>query len=95
MALQAKKVTYPAACYDPHHIFVFYSGDGKAVAAVEVCFGCTRVSALPELTEPMWYRHDFSALAHLSDELGLWFGTRTVKEWEALQGEVKRKPEKP
>ncbi len=77
----------PAACYDPHHIFVFYAKDGTVTNAIEVCFSCTGLATIPSTTEEQWYRHDFVALAYLADELGLWLENRTAKAYEALQKE--------
>jgi len=94
-AINAKEAVSPAACYDPHHIFVFYSDTGAVVAAIEVCFGCTGVSALPEVAEPRWYRHDFIALAKLTDGLGLWDESRTLQQWIDLHTEKEAKPKKP
>lgn len=82
--VNGKAVIAPAACYDPHHIFLFYSREGSVVAAVEVCFSCTGISTMPGISEKRWYRHDFVALARLTDELGLWRESRTVNEWEKV-----------
>ncbi len=90
-AITSGEVTYPAACYDPHHIFVFYDADGKPTGAIEVCFSCAGVHASPPLTKPQWYRHDFIRLARLTDALGLWLEHRTAAEYEALQRERKGK----
>lgn len=79
--------TEPAACYDPHHIFVFYAKDGTVTNAIEVCFSCTGVGTIPAAKEQQWYRHDFVALAYLADELGLWLENRTAKVYEELQKE--------
>jgi len=79
--------TEPAACYDPHHIFLFYADDGSVVGAIEVCFGCTGISTMPGAPKRQWDRHDFVALAHLTDALGLWREFRTVAQYEALQKE--------
>jgi len=81
-AVNGKEAIHPAACYDPHHVFLFYSGEGTIVAAVEVCFSCTGICTMPGISEARWYRHDFAALARLTDELGLWQESRTVNEWE-------------
>lgn len=91
-AVSAKRITYPAACYDPHHIFVFYSETGTVVAAIEICFSCTGVAAIPAIAEPQWYRHDYAALAKLTDELGLWLGPPTVKDWIAERDIPSKKP---
>ena len=77
----------PAACYDPHHIFVFYSDTGATVAAIEICFSCTGIATTPGKKKSQWYRHDFIALARLTDELGLWLEPRTLAQYEALQKE--------
>lgn len=31
------------ACYDPHHIFVFYDYEGRPVSAVEICLTCGQI----------------------------------------------------
>jgi hypothetical protein len=85
----ASERSSPAACYDPHHIFVFYAEDGSVTNAIEVCFYCTGVSTRPPIKEEDWYRHDFLALARLADECGLWIEKRTVKAYETLQLERK------
>jgi hypothetical protein len=74
-----------AACYDPHHIFIFYSKDERVVGAIEVCFSCTGISTFPDTPKSYWYRHNFVALAHLADELGLWLEPRPVARYEAIQ----------
>lgn len=61
----------PAACYDPHHIFLFFDAEDRVVNAIEICFGCTNISTIPELTEGQWYRHDFRSLARLCEEIGI------------------------
>ena len=81
-ATNGKEIIHPAACYDPHHLFLFYSGEETIVAAVEVCFNCTGIYATPGISKARWYRHDFAALARLADELSLWQEGRTVDEWE-------------
>ncbi len=81
-AMLSPKITTPAACYDPHHIFVFYDEMGKMTGAVEICFSCTGIIVLPELSEAQWYRQDYVALARLTDELGLWKEYQTVAEFE-------------
>ena len=86
-ALSSGKLTYPAACYDPHHIFVFYDAQGKPTGAIEVCFACTGVSSDPPLGKSLWYRQDFIRLARLVDALGLWHEYRTVAKYEALMNE--------
>jgi hypothetical protein len=56
------------ACYEPHHIFVFYSGE-KAVAAFEVCFLCSSSGAWPG--QPAASNPSFKKLAGLCLSLGL------------------------
>ena len=79
--------TEPAACYDPHHIFVFYDKDGAVTNAIEICFSCTGVAAIPATKKDQWYKHDFVALAYLADELGLWLENRTARAYDGLQKE--------
>lgn len=86
-SFSADKIASPAACYDPHHIFVFYSVDGKPLNAIEVCFSCTGMSTLPGADRAYWNRCDFSALARLAEELGLWMENRTVDEYVKQQVE--------
>ncbi|HEY1121160.1 MAG TPA: hypothetical protein VGE67_06150, partial [Haloferula sp.] len=59
-----------AACYDPHHLFLFLDGEGKVLNAIEICFSCTAISTLPELAEDQWKHHDFRMLARLCEEIG-------------------------
>ena len=81
-ALVSSKESSSAASYSPHHIFVFYRSDGSVSGAAEVCFECTGVHTLPEMSEPQWYRQDFLALARLVEELGLWQEGETVAQWQ-------------
>ena len=83
-ALVSSAERRPAACYSPHHIFVFYRSDGSVSGAAEVCFECTSVSTLPEMSESQRYHQDFLALARLVEELGLWQEGETVAEWQSL-----------
>jgi hypothetical protein len=63
----------PMECYEPHHVFVFYSKAEKPVACLEVCFTCNaaklRPSADPE--NATLYRYDQNALAKMVGELKL------------------------
>jgi hypothetical protein len=78
--------TGPSACYDPHNIYVFYAESGEVVKAIEVCFGCTGLFTAPDTGKPYWSRHDLIALAHLTNELGLWPPDgRSVAQFDALQ----------
>ncbi|HAL72279.1 MAG TPA: hypothetical protein DCP71_10950 [Verrucomicrobiales bacterium] len=43
-----RKGSYPIReCYDPHHVFVFYSSAGQPVGCIEVCFTCNRIRLVP------------------------------------------------
>jgi hypothetical protein len=68
---------------------VFYDKDDKVTHAIELCFSCTGVHALPGLTKAKWQHHDFHAFARLCDELGLWAEGNTVeqmfKAWDARE----------
>ena len=68
------------ACYEPHHIFLFYGPEGNVVQAIEVCFGCKMIIAapIPESGTP-WA--DLRKLATLCDELGLWFPDWPLTEY--------------
>ncbi len=69
-----------AACYQPHHIFVFHAPDGSIAQAIEVCFECYGIQAAPiPAGDPP--SADFKALALLCDELGLWEGEKTAEEY--------------
>jgi hypothetical protein len=65
------KETGPAACYDPHHVFLFYNSDNVVINVVEVCFGCINLRGQPQIGEEQWYRHDFRELARICDESGI------------------------
>jgi hypothetical protein len=60
-----------AACYDPHHIFLFQDAAGQVTHAIEICFSCTNLHALPDLGEHQWQHHDFRRLYRLCEDLGL------------------------
>lgn len=60
------------ACYNPHHIFVFYDKEGKATRAIEVCFECRAIDARPGIPENRQRIHDLAGLAKLCKKLGLW-----------------------
>ena len=75
-----------AACYDPHHIFIFYDGEDQIVNVVEVCFSCTSLQAFPELGESQWRRHDFRALLTLCEEIGILSGVE-VDQYRILWDE--------
>lgn len=55
-------------CYAPHHAFVFYNAQGKAVAHLEICFTCNKFIAHPSgLPEYI----DMNTLWTIVRELGL------------------------
>ncbi len=69
-----------AACYQPHHIFVFHAPDGSVTQAIEICFECYGIEAAPiPAGDPP--SADFKELARLCDELGLWAGEKTAAEY--------------
>ncbi len=68
---KTKRLT-PAACYEPHHLFLFLDKKDGVTHSIEICFACTSVRTLPEIKKSQWFRHDFPALARLCHELGLW-----------------------
>ncbi len=75
----SRKRLAPAACYSPHHIFVFYDKNAKPVAAIEICFGCDNLRAMPSKDNE--FHHDFADLARLSVELGLGLGAGTLDDY--------------
>ncbi len=88
-------VTSAAACYDPHHIFVFYDENGQIINLVEICFGCLNVHTYPELEETQWRRHDFRSLARLCDEIGIGMTSRTAEDLIRFWDESDRLGSKP
>jgi hypothetical protein len=70
----------PAACYDPHHLFLFYDTADLLINVVEVCFDCTGLNARPQIEEPQWYRHDFRELARICDEAGIGMTSGTAED---------------
>jgi hypothetical protein len=72
--------TGPSACYDPHHIFLFYNANGLLVNVVEVCFGCKNLNLHPEISEQQWSRHDFRELARICDEAGIGMESGTAED---------------
>ena len=55
------------SCWSPHHGFVFYNAQGKAVAWVEICFRCGNILASP----PAQGIYHMKTLRRLCDELKL------------------------
>lgn len=72
--------TGPAACYDPHHIFLFYDTADVLIHVVEVCFSCTNLNSQPQIEESQWGRHDFRELARLCDEVGIGMNSGTAED---------------
>ncbi len=81
-------------CYDPHHLFVFYSYEGHPVAAIEVCFSCNRVKMTPEIrangscgagTFGTFETADLAKLAKIATEVGL-----DLKPYASLGAYVQR-----
>lgn len=63
----------PMECYQPHHVFVFYSKTEKPVACLEVCFTCNAAKLRPSAdpADVKLYRYDQNALAKMVAELKL------------------------
>ena len=57
-----------AACFDPHHAFVFYDHLGKVVGHIDICFQCAGYEATPKgfSDELNW-----KALTTLMKDLGI------------------------
>jgi hypothetical protein len=70
------------ACYQPHHIFVFYGPDGVATQAIEVCFGCRNIIVAPEPADGT-PSASLRELATLCSDLGLWFQDETLPDYLA------------
>ena len=67
---------YPlTSCYEPHHIFIFYTSRGLPVYSIEVCFKCNRVKMQPELKDTRGLGSietaDLHALAKVFDDAKL------------------------
>lgn len=68
---QAEPGLAAAACYDPHHLFLFEDAAGKVTHAIEICFECINLRALPALSQEQRQHHDFRQLYQLCEDLGL------------------------
>ncbi len=55
-------------CYDPHHAFVFYDGDWKVLASIDICFMCSDYAARPVGASE---RINLRALSAFCRDLGL------------------------
>jgi hypothetical protein len=74
--------TGAGACYQPHHIFVFYGSDGVATQAIEVCFGCRNIIVAPEPADGT-PSASLRELATLCSDLGLWFTDESLSDYLA------------
>lgn len=72
--------TGAAACYDPHHIFLFYDSSDTLFHVIEVCFGCTNLHAQPKIAESQRWRHDFRELARICEETGIGMASGTAED---------------
>ena len=59
---------WAAACFNPHHAFVFYDAAQKPVGWVEVCFECGNAAAEPAQRGQVY---DVAALEKLATDLRL------------------------
>ncbi len=57
-----------AACFYPHHAFVFYDDQGRMVGYLNLCFLCSNYSGVPDEFADLW---DLEALAAILGELGM------------------------
>lgn len=69
-AIRSSKKRVPGAfCYLPHHGFVFYDKEGRAMGHIELCFQCGNVDSSPTgLPEREW---DWKEMRKLLEELKL------------------------
>lgn len=74
--------TGAGACYQPHHIFVFYGSDGVATQAIEVCFACRNIIVAPEPADGT-PSASLRELATLCSDLGLWFTDESLSDYLA------------
>lgn len=57
-----------AMCYEPHHIFIFFSKD-RPIGAFEICFQCQQSTAWPR--RDLHVTESYAKLATLCKKLGL------------------------
>ncbi len=69
------------ACSSPHQIFIFCDQKGVPKRTIEVCFPCNGLRTTPALPEAQYKKHDFTALAHFVNELGLWAPYSDIKDY--------------
>jgi hypothetical protein len=63
-ALRSSEEREPGAfCYMPHHGFVFFDADGKAMGHIELCFQCGNVASSPKgLPDSEWNWKEISKI---------------------------------
>ncbi len=87
-AIRSSKERIPGAfCYMPHHGFVFFDKDGKAMGHIELCFQCGNVASSPKgLPEREW---NWKELGTLLEELKIPI-QKEDKEYTQLYSEKER-----
>lgn len=87
-AIRSSKERIPGAfCYMPHHGFVFFDKDGKAMGHIELCFQCGNVASSPKgLPEREW---NWNELGTLLEELKIPI-LKEDKEYTQLYSEKER-----
>ena len=73
--------TEMGACYQPHHLFVFYAPDGSVSQAIEICFGCRMITAAPVPLDGQQPTANLKELALLCSELGLWLANESAADY--------------
>jgi len=68
LAQPPKQRHIPAACFIPHHAFVFYDADNDVVAHVSICFMCIGRTASPSNLRA---KLDYASLEKFSRSIGL------------------------
>jgi len=84
----------PVACYSPHHLFVFYDSAGVAKKAIEICFQCNGVRAIPKLPNRQHKKVDLMRLAKLCNELGIWGDYESIEDYAPIGTEEWRRKQK-
>ncbi|WP_345738679.1 hypothetical protein [Prosthecobacter algae] len=69
------------ACYQPHHLFVFYAPDGSVSQAIEICFECRMITVAPVPSGGHQPRANLKELAVLCSELGLWSASESAADY--------------
>lgn len=57
-----------AACFYPHHAFIFYGASGKIVGHINICFLCSNYDGQPEGYAKSW---NLDELAKLIKDIGM------------------------